>query len=608
MRFARLQYYPVPRRRSSVYDVPMSTGRIDAVLFDFDGTLTQPGVLDFDLIRREIGCPPDDGILKFVESRETTEERAQAEEILLSHERRAATESLPNEAAEETVRELHRAGLRIAILTRNTRESVERAFENFEHLRSDWFELVITRDEGEPLKPDPGSVLEAARRLGVQAERLLMVGDYRHDIEAGTGAGSWTALIRGPEAKPWMDEISPDYVMRSLGELPRILRWHRPLDTGKLPNDMLAVLLGEIPRGNDVVIGPGVGEDVAAVGLGGSEVLIAKSDPITFPTDHIGRYAITINTNDVVCSGALPRWFLATAIFPPETTGHVIRRVFREMLATAGELGIRVVGGHTEISDAVRRPVVSGALFGGGAADGLLNKRDIRPDDRILMTKRPGVEGTAILAAEFAGLLSSKAVSPSVIESAARFVERLAILPEARLAAESGLSVALHDVTEGGVATALEELARAANACVEVEMDSLAPYPETETLCSALGVDPLGLIGSGSLLIVVRPDGAAPLLSRLTEAGIDAREIGRATETGPSGAGSGAGSRDTGNGAGSGAESRGAGDAGSHSNAGRGLARDAGRVTALRDGRAVPFPRFEVDELARLYREAATPR
>ena len=212
---------------------------------------------------------------------------------------------------------------------------------------------------------------------------------------------------------------------------------------------MLAVLLGEIPRGDDVVIGPGVGEDVAAVGLGGSEVLIAKSDPITFPTDHLGRYAITINTNDVVCSGALPRWFLATAIFPPETTGHVIREVFREMLATAGELGIRVVGGHTEISDAVRRPVVSGALFGSGATDGLLDKRDIRPHDRILMTKRPGVEGTAIMAAEFAGLLSSKAVSPSVIESAARFVDRLAILPEARLAAESGLSVALHDVTEG---------------------------------------------------------------------------------------------------------------------------------------------------------------
>ncbi len=563
----------------------MSTGRIDAVLFDFDGTLTQPGVLDFDLIRDEIGCPPDEGILKFVESRETAEERAQAEEILLGHERRAAAESLPNEAAEDTVRQLHRAGLRIAILTRNTRESVERAFENFEHLRSDWFELVITRDEGEPLKPDPGSVLEAARRLGVQAEHLLMVGDYRHDIVAGAGAGSWTALIRGDETKPWMEEISPDYVVRSLGELPGILRWHRPLDTGKLPNDMLASLLDEVPESGDVVIAPGVGEDVAAVGLSGSEILLAKSDPITFPTDHIGRYAITINTNDVVCSGGVPRWFLATAIFPPETTGHVIREIFREMLAAAGELGIRVVGGHTEISDAVRRPVVSGALFGEGSAHGMLKKRDIHPGDRLLMTRRPGVEGTAIIAAEFGELLSSKAVSPAVIESALRFTDRLAILPEARLAAESGLAVALHDVTEGGVATALEELARAADVRVEVEMGSLAPYPETETLCSALGVDPLGLIGSGSLIIAVRPEGAAPLLDILTEAGIDAREIGRAVEAGAEGTGGGSGSG-------------GAGDAPA----------GGGRVTGHRDGRPVPFPRFEADELARLYREAPTLR
>jgi HAD superfamily hydrolase (TIGR01509 family) len=550
----------------------MSTGRIDAVLFDFDGTLTRPGVLDFDLIRREIGCPPHEGILKFVESRKTAEERARAEEILLVHERRAAAESLPNDAAEETVQQLRRVGLRIAILTRNTRESVERAFENFEHLRSDWFELVITRDEGEPLKPHPGSVLEAVRKLGVEAERLLMVGDYRHDIEAGAGAGSWTALIRGDETKPWMEEISPDYVVRSLGELPGILRWHRPLETGKLPNDMLSSLLDEVSASDDVVIGPGVGEDVAAVELAGSELLLAKSDPITFPTDHIGRYAITINTNDVVCSGGLPRWFLATAVFPPETTGHIIREVFREMLAAAGELDIRLVGGHTEISDAVRRPVVSGALFGEATDHGLLKKRDMRPGDRILMTRRPGVEGTAIIAAEFPELLRSKAVSPAVIESALHFTDRLAILPEARLAAESGLAVALHDVTEGGVATALEELARAAEVRIEVEMAGLAPYPETEALCSALGVDPLGLIGSGSLIIAVRPEGAASLLERLTEAGIDAREIGRAIDAG-AGAGTG-----------------------------------GGRVTGLRKGRPVAFPRFEVDELARLYREAPTLR
>jgi HAD superfamily hydrolase (TIGR01509 family) len=554
----------------------MSRGRIDAVLFDFDGTLTRPGVLDFTQIRSEMGCPPEEGILRFIASRESEEEREQAEEILLAHERRAAAESQPNEAAEETVRELHSRGLRVAILTRNTRASVSRAFENFSELRADWFELVITRDDGEPLKPDPGSVTEAARRLGVSTERLLMVGDFRHDIEAGRGAGSWTALLRGAETPPWMARVEPDYVIRSLAELPDILGWHRPLATGKLPNDMLATLLAGIDPAGDLVIPPGVGEDVAAVEAAGAEVFLAKSDPITFPTDRIGRYAVTINTNDVVCSGAVPRWFLATAVFPPETTGIVVREAFRDMLDTAAELGISIVGGHTEISDAVTRPVVSGALLGRAARSQLLRKSDTLPGDRILMTKRPGLEGTTIIAAEFAELLRSRAVSPAVIEAAAAYVDRLSILPEARHAAQTGLAVALHDVTEGGVATALEELAVAARCRFEVDMDALEPYPETDAICRALGIDPLGLIGSGSLLIVARAENSDALLDALAGHGVEARQIGRVLEP----AEQGSGERKT---------------AGERS------------VRAVRDGTPVDFPRFQGDELARLYREL-TPR
>lgn len=555
----------------------MSRGRIDAVLFDFDGTLTRPGVLDFGQIRAEMGCPPEEGILRFIESRETAEEREQAEEILLAHERRAAAESLPNEAAEETVQELHRRGLRVAILTRNTRASVERAFENFSRLRADWFELVITREDGEPLKPDPGSVTEAARRLGLAPQRLLMIGDFRHDIDAGHGAGSWTALLHGEQTPPWIDEVHPDYVIHSLSKLPEILKWHRPLATGKLPNDMLAALLEGIGTGEDILIPPGVGEDVAAVEVAAAEVLLAKSDPITFPTGRPGSYAVTINTNDVVCSGAVPRWFLATAVFPPATTGIEVREIFSDMVRTAGELGISIIGGHTEISDAVTRPLVSGALLGHTGRSELLRKSEARPGDRILMTKRPGLEGTTIIATELGPLLRSRAVSPAVIEAAAAYVDRLSILPEARRATQSGRAVALHDVTEGGVATALDELAAASGCRLEVDMDALAPYPETEAICSALGVDPLGLIGSGSLLIVTRENDAVALCSALEADGIEVHEIGRVVEAGTDG------------------EAAATGTAAPP-------ATPPGRVRALRDGSPVAFPRFDGDELARLYR------
>lgn len=552
-----------------MYDATMRSSRIDAVLFDFDGTLTGPGLLDYDRIREEIGCPPEESILAFIASRETKVEREAAESVLLEHEERAAAASRPNAGAEEIVEELHTSGLRVGILTRNTRASVDRAFENFERLDASWFELVVTRDEGEPLKPDPASVRDAAHRFGIAPEALLMVGDFRHDIEAGTGAGSWTTLIRGDQEPPWLEEISPDYVIRSLGELSRIVRWHRPLTEGKLPNDMLAELLGGTTTDDALVVPPNVGEDVAALRVGDWDLLIAKSDPITFPTDRIGSHALTINTNDVLCSGGVPRWFLATAIFPPETTGWEIRAMFRDMVTAGSRLGVSVVGGHTEISNAVRRPLVSGALLGTAGEDELLQKRQLRAGDRIVMTKRPGLEGTAIIATDLRDALTARAVSPTVIDAAARFAERIDIVTEARVAARDGLAVALHDVTEGGVATALVELARAADATLRVDLDALEPYSETQVLCSALEVDPLGLIGSGSLLIALRPEREDELLSRLEDAGVEARVIGEVVGEG---------------------------------------APDAPSVVGLRGASEVPFPEFEVDELARLYSRLTTPQ
>jgi hydrogenase maturation factor len=163
-----------------------------------------------------------------------------------------------------------------------------------------------------------------------------------------------------------------------------------------------------------------------------------------------------------------------------------------------------------------------------------------------------------------------------VIEAAAAYVDRLSILPEARHAAQTGLAVALHDVTEGGVATALEELAVAARCRFEVDMDALEPYPETDAICRALGIDPLGLIGSGSLLIVARAENSDALLDALAGHGVEARQIGRVLES----AEQGSGERKT---------------AGERS------------VLAVRDGTPVDFPRFQGDELARLYREL-TPR
>ena len=141
----------------------------------------------------------------------------------------------------------------------------------------------------------------------------------------------------------------------------------RPLPAGKLPNELLGRYLEMLDCADpSVLLGPRVGEDVAAVSLAGEDTLVLKSDPITFATDAIGYYSMVVNANDLATCGARPRWMLATLLFPPGTLPRRIRQVMVELQQAASQFGVSLCGGHTEITDAVTRPVVVGAVGGDG--------------------------------------------------------------------------------------------------------------------------------------------------------------------------------------------------------------------------------------------------
>lgn len=337
------------------------------------------------------------------------------------------------------------------------------------------------------------------------------------------------------------------------------IRMELPLAAGKLPNAWLAEFLHEF-RFEDpsLLINPGVGEDIAAVDVRGEEVLILKSDPITFATDAIGQYAVLVNANDIATAGADPRWLLATLLFPPGTTPADIRGVLADLSSFCRRWGVTLCGGHTEITDAVSRPVVCGMMAGRVRRRKLVDKRLMRPGDVLFMTKAAGIEGTAILAREFAARLKRLGISAALLARARSFLRHIPILPEARAAAACPGVSAMHDVTEGGVATAVAELAAAGGCTLEVDLAHIPVRPETRRLCRLLGLDPLGLIGSGSLLIACRPRHAPRLERTIREAGIEITRIGE-------------------------------------------VGRKGGGVRGMRRGRPVPWPRFEVDEIARLF-------
>ncbi|MCX6994027.1 MAG: HAD family hydrolase [Kiritimatiellaeota bacterium] len=195
---------------------------IRAVLFDFDGTLTLPGSIDFAGIKKAIRCPGDVPILEFIEGLPSVADRRQAWLVLEQFEDHAARCSHPNEGAEELVRFLKQRHIRRGILTRNRRASVETALKNFAHVRLADFNVIITRDHVQRPKPDPEGVLLAARRLRVPAAALLMVGDYRYDIEAGQRAGAPTVFLESHLTTRRPDPPA-DFVVGTLGEVADII-------------------------------------------------------------------------------------------------------------------------------------------------------------------------------------------------------------------------------------------------------------------------------------------------------------------------------------------------------------------------------------------------
>jgi hydrogenase maturation factor len=304
------------------------------------------------------------------------------------------------------------------------------------------------------------------------------------------------------------------------------------LPLGKLSPDHLARLIGGLAaRDPSVVSGPGIGRDCAVIDLGGDQWLVAKSDPITFATDEIGLYVVHVNANDVATTGAAPRWFMATVLLPQSIELGAIDRIFDQMRSACADIGATIVGGHTEVTYDLNRPIVIGTLIGLVARERLILPTGAQPGDAILLTKRMAVEATSIMAREKEAELIAH-FDASFVRRCQRFLHEpgISVVNEARIAAQTGRVHAMHDPTEGGVATALMELAIASQVSLEIDDEAVPVYPETQAVCDYFGLDPWGVIASGSLLIAVEAAGADEVIGLLAAAQIEAAIIGRAVE------------------------------------------------------------------------------
>ncbi len=338
---------------------------------------------------------------------------------------------------------------------------------------------------------------------------------------------------------------------------------------GKLPAQTLARLLAAVecddPR---VVVGPSIGEDAAVLRLG-DRLLVAKTDPITFATDVIGWYAVHVNANDVATMGARPTWFMATVLLPQGAGESLAEQIFEQIRSACQGLGVTLVGGHTEITSGLKRPIVVGAMLAEATEGQIVTSDGARPGDHLLLTKGIAIEGTAVLAREAAQELRTRSVDDATLDRARDYIHDpgISVVAEALLACRTAPVHAMHDPTEGGLATAIYELAGAAKVGARIRPDSVRVLAETAALCDALGLDPWGLLASGSLLIALAPEDCDRVVSALRQAGTAVECIGT-------------------------------------------VAFEQEGVIIDQQGPRRPLPQFSRDELARFFEEmgAATPR
>lgn len=306
-------------------------------------------------------------------------------------------------------------------------------------------------------------------------------------------------------------------------------------DVGKLPIDFLQALL-ERYGGQDrrLVVGPRPGEDAAVLDMG-ERYLVLKSDPITFATDEIGWYVVHVNANDIATMGARPRWFLLTLLLPERRTDQaLVEEVFSQTSQACQALGIVLCGGHTEITYGLERPIAVGLMLGEVEKANMVRTAGAQVGDDVILSKGIAIEGTAVLAREMGDQLAAQ-VGGELVARARHFLKEpgVSVVRDAEIVCRVGRPHAMHDPTEGGLATGLWELAQASGKGLVVDWAKIYLYPETHAFCRALDLDPLGLIASGALLVTAAPGESARMVEALVAAGVRATVIGRVVDGPP---------------------------------------------------------------------------
>ncbi len=298
------------------------------------------------------------------------------------------------------------------------------------------------------------------------------------------------------------------------------------MEIGKVPHDLLQKIVFQKLKNFDekVKVSPGIGEDCAILDIG-EQFFVLSCDPITGTAKEIGRLAVYVSCNDIASCGVRPLGLLVTILLPPESTEDDLDKIMTELAETATSLNVSIIGGHTEVTDAVTRIVINTTAVGIADKNNVICSAGAAAGDKIILTKTVAPEGTAIIAFEKEDELK-KEFGELFVKKAQAMMSQISVIDEGVIAGDLGAKIvhSMHDITEGGLYGALWETAEASKTGVIVYEDNIPITEETKKICDYYNLNPYRLIASGNMIMTTsEPD---LVLGKLKEKNIPATVIG----------------------------------------------------------------------------------
>ncbi len=487
---------------------------LKGVIFDFDGTLVFHNInfkkIRETIIQNALQCHlhvPDKNlpILELIEdikkhNKKNVSSRkflAEVREYLKDMEVNSACKSYPVPGSINFMKTLKQHGIKIGIITRNCGDAVRIVISRFNIP----YDVVLTRDDVKQVKPDRRHIMAAISLLGIKKNEAIMVGDHPMDVACARNSGvlSCGILSENIDGRT-LKNAGADFVFEDIREV-GYLFGTKPLLPGKLPNPLLNYLLKHYvkSKSTSVIIGPCTGVD-CAVFKNSRGIMFAKTDPVTLVGKDTGLYIVNVNVNDLAVMGGKPKWFLCDLLFPAGTTFQDIENVFCQISRQCENYNVDWLGGHTEISEGVKTPIACGTMLGTPLKKGI--RRQIPSEgDKLFLIKELGIEASSIIAREKMRYLQ-KRFSERFIRKALNAVYKpgISVWKECNLLWKNFNIKVLHDPTEGGISTALYELADRYNSGFIITDENLVFYPPLLKLAKTFNLNPYGIISSGCLV------------------------------------------------------------------------------------------------------------